>query len=311
MNWLDFFVKLNYKLYKRSVRWKNRALSPMRCIVRSSANYILPRYLKKRIEQHPQPMGTGSLEKIIVSLTSFPARMNNIWQTIMCLLLQSQPADRIILWLSKDQFGEDYKLPTILSTLVSERFEIRWVKGDLRSHKKYYYVAQEYPDSLVLLVDDDIYYPTDMLKRVLEAHTDNPDVVICQYGYQMAYDDDGVIQPYNSWEKVFNESDDPNLFFGSGGGTLIRFSSLYCDLLNDSLFTRLTPIADDVWLNAMVRLSGQHVKMIKAGHILPIANKDDVHLASENRRQNKNDEQIHEISSYYLSTIGVDPFARL
>ena len=311
MNWLNILVKLNYKLYKRPVKWKNRLLSPLRSIVRISANFILPRYLKKHISLLTDSSGKKAREKVIVSLTSFPARIDNIWQTIACLMLQSYPAGKIILWLSEDQFGRDYELPSRLRSFSGDVFEVRWVKGDIRSHKKYYYVTKEFPDALVLLVDDDIYYPTDMLERLMVAHKNNPEAVICQYGYEMAYDKDGSIRPYNIWAKIYKESESPNLFFGSGGGTLLRLQSLYKDLLRLDLSTKLTPIADDVWLNAMVRLAGLPVIMIKTGHILPVSNKNDVRLASENRRLNKNDEQIHNVSSYYLSVLGKDPFAKL
>lgn len=311
MNWLNILVKLNYKLYKRPVKWVNRLLSPLRSIVRKLANLILPRYLEKKVSSLAGFPGMKTRENIIISLTSFPARIDNIWQTIACLMLQSHPAKKVILWLSEDQFGSDHKIPSRLRSFISDVFEVRWVKGDIRSHKKYYYVAKEYPDSLVLLVDDDIYYPTDMLERLMAAHKNNPQAVICQYGYEMAYDKDGSIRPYNTWAKVYKESASRNLFFGSGGGTLLRLQSLYKDLLRLDLSTKLTPIADDVWLNAMVRLTGLPVIMIKTGHILPVSNKNDVRLASENRRLNKNDEQIHNVSSYYLSVLGKDPFAKL
>lgn len=311
MSWLDFLVKLNYKLYRRPIKWENRLLSPLRSIVRISAKFILPRYLGKKVSSSVKFSEKKTREKIIISLTSFPARIENIWQTIACLRLQSYPAEKIILWLSEDQFGSDYKLPSRLRTFSDDVFEVRWVKGDIRSHKKYYYIAKEFPDSLVLLVDDDIYYPTDMLGRLIAAHNNNPEAVICQYGYEMAYDADGSIRPYNTWKKVYKESVSPNLFFGSGGGTLLRLNSLYKDLLRLDLSTKLTPIADDVWLNAMVRLAGLKVIMIKTGHILPVSNKNDVRLASENRRLNKNDEQIHDVSLYYISALGKDPFAKL
>lgn len=310
MNWLNFFVKLNYKLYKRPVKWKNRLLSPARSIMRRSANYFLPRYLKKKRSELSTIRQQTNNKQVIISLTSFPARIDNIWQTVVCLLLQTRPADRIILWLSEDQFGDGYELPATISSLIGDVFEVRWVKGDIRSHKKYYYVAQEYHDSLILLVDDDIYYPTNMLERIMDAYEGSPDAVICQYGYQMLYDEGGRLLPYNSWPNLFNASEDPNIFFGSGGGTLVRLPSLYDDLLRLDLATKLTPIADDVWLNAMARLAGLNVKMVKTGHILPVTNKHDVRLASENRRLNKNDEQIQNVSSYYLSAIGTDPFAK-
>lgn len=73
--------------------------------------------------------------KIIVSLTSFPARINNVWLVVECMLRQTVHADKIILWLSKDQFPSDDCIPFSLKKRISDVFEIRMVSGDIRSHK--------------------------------------------------------------------------------------------------------------------------------------------------------------------------------
>jgi hypothetical protein len=62
----------------------------------------------------------------------------------------------------------------------------------------------------------------------------------------------------------------------------------------------LCPSADDIWLNAMARLSNQQVRKIKSGLLLPITQDDNVTLASVNVGLNKNDEQIDNINSYYI-----------
>ena len=43
-------------------------------------------------------------EKIVISLTSFPKRINYVWLTIRSLLQNSCRPDKVILWLSEDQF---------------------------------------------------------------------------------------------------------------------------------------------------------------------------------------------------------------
>lgn len=307
MNILDLFVKANYCLYQRDSLLGNKMLSPSRAALRYGASKLLPRYLKRPIKEM---QSLESSEDLIVSLTSFPARINHVWQTISCLLRQTYSPYKIILWLSEDQFGSDYHIPESLSVLLCQRFEIRWVKGDICSHKKHYYVMGEFPNALVFLADDDIYYPTDMLERVMLLHKTHPDDVICQYGYRMKYNEAGHLVSYRDWPKVYASISDSNMFFGSGGGTLFCPSKLYKDLRRLDLFTRLTPTADDIWLNAMVRLAGLKVRMLKTGHILPVINQEDVKLASENIGNNKNDEQIMAVSEYYLRTICIDPFAQ-
>lgn len=43
-------------------------------------------------------------QKIIVSLTSYPARISTVHLTIDTLLSQTRKADKIILWLAPEQF---------------------------------------------------------------------------------------------------------------------------------------------------------------------------------------------------------------
>lgn len=209
-----------------------------------------------------------------------------------------QPA-KIILWLSKEQFPDGSCIPASLKDREGDIFEIRIAEGDIRSHKKYHYVSKEYPDSLVFLIDDDIYYPTDILERTMKTHQNHPEAVICNYGYHMSYNDKGELMPYNEWPIEHSYSMDDDLFFGSGGGTLFKPSWLYKDLTNIELAMKLTPIADDIWLNAMVSMAGREKILLPNGKILPVFIKEDVKLATQNKEQNGNDKQLHDIITHY------------
>lgn len=75
-------------------------------------------------------------------------------------------------------------------------FEIRMVDGEIRPHKKYFYIAKEFPDSRVFLRDDDIYYPTDILERALKIREKHPEVFIYNYGSHIGYYEDGSLKVY-------------------------------------------------------------------------------------------------------------------
>ena len=72
---------------------------------------------------------------------------------------------KIILWLSKDQFPTQNTIPENLKQIENSIFHIRLVDGDIRSHKKYYYAIKEYPNNLIFLIDDDLYYPANIIER--------------------------------------------------------------------------------------------------------------------------------------------------
>lgn len=293
MNKLDFYA-YSYALlhnYKGIPFW---ILTPFRKIVRKVANRVLPNYLAKSY------VDTGiKHSEIIVSFTSFPARIDNVWQVVECMLRQTIRPAKILLWLSKDQFPTPESIPQSLREREGEVFEIRLVNGDIRSHKKYYYVSKEYNDSLVFLIDDDIYYPTTILERTIEAYHEHPEAVICNYGYLIAFNESGNLKPYNSWQMINQYSESKNIFFGSGGGTLLRPSELYKDLTEIEIAYALCPTADDIWLNAMVRLARKRIIMLENGLILPVQSKLNATLASENKGQSMNDIQLDNIIRHY------------
>ena len=237
--------------------------------------------------------------EVIVSLTSFPARINNVWQVVECMLRQTFQPSKIILWLSKEQFPNLEDIPNSLRIRESELFEIRMVEGDIRSHKKYYYAAKEFPNSFIFLIDDDIYYPTDLLEKVWTAHLKYPDAIISNYSYRIRFSDMGILPlPYKEWDIIYESTIDYNIFFGSGGGTLFQPATLYKDLTNLNLSMQLTPQADDIWLNTMARLNHVPVFVISEGLLLPIKITSNTCLSTDNLSGN-NDHQISAVIQHY------------
>lgn len=294
MNPLNLFTKIYSRLHNYSgvPFW---ILTPMRKMVRWGANKVLPRYLAR-----PRTVKSPVEPGILISFTSFPARINEVWQVVESLKNQSVLPEKIILWLSEEQFPNKQGIPESLWSEVDNIFEIRMVEGDLRSHKKYYYVATDFPNSLIFLADDDIYYPTTILERTVNAYNLHPDAIICNYGYHIGYTDDGIMKPYNSWKKVFHYSESNDLFFGSGGGTLICPASLHKELTNIQKAIELAPIADDIWLNAVVKLSGKKIVLLDNGMILPVHNRNDEKLATANKEHSQNDVQLEAVTKYML-----------
>ena len=303
-NLLDLFVSMYAALHNyRGLHY--RVLSPFRGLMRVVSGCILPHYLARSTA-----VDASRQVDVIVSFTSFPARIGEVWQVVECMFRQTYLPKRIILWLSKEQFPTADGVPASLKEREGSLFEIRLVDGDIRSHKKYYYVSKEYPDSLVLLIDDDLYYPTDMIEKLVNERASYPNSFVCRYAFKMLYSRDGNMLPYNYWREYNGASEGNAVFFGTGGGVLFKPSMLYKDLVDPDLFLKLTPLADDVWLNAMVRLSKLNIRKIKCGLLLPVKSKGPkITLCSQNVGDGKNDEQIRSVIEYYIKAIGINPFA--
>lgn len=291
MDSLNLFTKMYG--YLRNYGMPKWIMTPPRKIIRRLANWYLPKYLSKACENN-----NASKENIIVSFTSFPARIKNVWQVVECMKRQSLQPSKVILWLSKNQFPIPESIPKSLREREGFFFEIRFVEGDIRSHKKYYYVSKEYPNSLVFLIDDDIYYPTTIIERTMRAHQQYPNAVICNYGYHIGCTKHGIFLPYNSWPREYHYSSSYDLFFGSGGGTLIKPEELHEELTNIEQALELAPTADDIWLNAVVKISKKPVVLLENGMVLPIHNLNNENLASSNKGLSHNDKQLEAVWKY-------------
>ena len=121
-------------------------------------NKVLVNKLYPLWHKRDSHMGIDRNGKLIVSLTSFPARIELVWMTIASLMNQTMKPKKIILWLSEEQFQTEESIPQTLLALRKRGLEIRFCE-DIKPHKKYFHTMQEYPDDIVVTVDDDIFYP--------------------------------------------------------------------------------------------------------------------------------------------------------
>lgn len=76
--------------------------------------------------------------QVVVTLTSYPARIFTLHYTLFTLFTQDFKPDRVILWLSQDEFaGLMADLPKEVLDFRQCGLEIVWVKGNIKSQKAY------------------------------------------------------------------------------------------------------------------------------------------------------------------------------
>lgn len=162
-----------------------RCDSILRFLIRWSANLILPLYfvLSRNKIKYCSSNKLLNDRRVIVSLTSFPQRINRVWLVVENILRQTITPDIVCLWLSKEQFQDMKKIPNNLLRLQKYGLQIKLVDGDLRSHKKYYYAFKEFSRDLVVTIDDDLFYSSDFIYKCLQMHIKYPHSVIANYGY--------------------------------------------------------------------------------------------------------------------------------
>ena len=308
-------INLYYKIYNYSLQLpvllkKLHLDSLLRHLVVIIGNIYFPIYFKCTNKKYylNKEISLYHGRQIVVSLTSFPVRIGVVWLVVESLLHQKLPPHKIILWLSREQFSSINVLPQKLLNQCKRGLDIRLVDGDIRSHKKYAYTFREYPNDYVILVDDDILYPEYFISELL-VDMDKNDRVNCSYGAIMKYNSQKELMPYNKWPIFIEQKTDvPEFFFGSGGGTAFIPSRLHADTCNMDLAYRLCPLADDVWLNAMCRLSKVKCIKVRGKLIPPIYIENNQTLCSKNVGKLQNDKQIENVRNYYKSNLDIDPY---
>lgn len=233
---------------------------------------------------------------VIVSLTTFPARIGRVSIVVESILRQSCPPKRVVLTLSKVQFESEAVLPRRLLALKGAGLEILWVDDDIRSHKKYFYVMQKYPDDVVVTVDDDFIYEGSMLEYLLKYHKQYPGCVVTN----LALEKKGDL--YEGWRNLFFDFRGPSnsiMQFG-GSGVLYPPGALHPDAFDKRLMLELCPLADDIWLNAMVQRNG--VALVKTDYeiyLTPLLQISKQSLYRVNVCEGQNNSQIRALKLKY------------
>lgn len=189
-------------------------------------------------------------EQVVISMTSFPAAIPYAVQTIQSILKGSVLPDKLILYLTFSQFAES-KIPESLSSLTekSSIFEIRNYDRDIRSYRKLIPALIDFPDSVIVTVDDDVAYHKHMLRDLLNLHSQIPDAVLAHRVKRIK-----LGKPYRSWRKyrwydfLFKRIHNSFLNLQTGvGGVLYPPHSLKSDMLDVDLFSKIAPSTDDIW----------------------------------------------------------------
>ena len=242
--------------------------------------------------------------QIIVSLTSYPSRIYDIHYCLYSLLNQSFKPDKLILWLSKEEFPNlEEDLPSNVLNLKKHGLEIKWTEKNFRVYNKLIHSLIEYPIDIIVTADDDVFYPEDWLERLYENYDGKN--VIAHRAHLMNFELGSPV-PYEQWEKCTENEEITILNLPTGvGGVLYPPDVFNKDVLKDQLFLKLTPTNDDIWFWGMVVLNDRKINVLKNGykHLTYINPERELNLNDDGTlyegNQLRNDEQLSAILEYY------------
>lgn len=211
-------------------------------------------------------------QQVIVSLTSFPAAIPYAAQAVQSILDGSVLPDKVVLYLTFSQFGED-GIPQELQQLADENpcFEMRDYPRDIRSYRKLIPALIDFPEAVIVTVDDDVKYHKHMLRDLLRLHKQFPHAVLAHRAKRMKPG-----KPYRKWSKYRwyhfltkkIHTDFRNIQTGVGG-VLYPPHALKPEMLDVEIFSELAPTTDDIWFWAAAVANDYPIIPVPFGHNKP------------------------------------------
>lgn len=247
---------------------------------------------------------TDREDKITVSVTSYGRRVGKTLRyTILSLLHQTVMPDRIVVWLSQDEFNSD-TIPGYLKRYIMKyNIDVRFCP-DLKSYKKLVPSLGCFNDGAIVTVDDDIVYDRHLIEHLYHKHQQEPGCVVCSNAHRPRFDENGFL-PYREWNLNSYFTNDTLIFPLGASGILYPKDSLHPDVMDSSLFFKLAPNADDVWFWVMALRNGTSARV--TGHSNLYMEIDLVHqyfhkqssLKSQNLFASHNDTQLDAVIRYF------------
>lgn len=201
--------------------------------------------------------------QLIVSFTSYGKRITTVPLVLDRLFNQTLKPDRIVLYLSKDNFpGMESELPERLLDMRQYGMDIHWCDGDIKSYKKIIPALKEFPNDIIITIDDDIYYDLDFIEKLYDSYKKHPNAISALRVHKMKFNEQGGLLSYNEWDSKHSDildEESMQLFATGAGGILYPPQALSTEVLNESMFMELCPNADDVWLKFMAVLNNTPV----------------------------------------------------
>ena len=195
--------------------------------------------------------------ELIVSLTTHGRRLFEVYLAIESIMQGSMKPNRIVLWLSKDIQGEP--LPQTLMNQIKRGLVVMYT-DDIGPYTKLVPALTDYPNSILVTIDDDILYPYDTLELLYSAYQKYPRCICANRIMDVTLDNQGQPASLPTWKELDNKERISRLnFFEGVGGVLYPPHCFTSEVVNQSVFASICPTADDVWFNCMAILSNTSV----------------------------------------------------
>lgn len=195
--------------------------------------------------------------EVIVSLTSHGRRIYESYLAIESIMQGSILPNRIILWINRDL--QKKSLPLTLTNLCKRGLEIRYT-DDIGPYTKLIPSLLQYPEAIIVTIDDDILYPYDTIEMLLDTHAIYPEGICSNRVMDVAIDSHGNIASMPTWIELKDKNRiSKRNFFEGLAGVLYPPHCFPAEVFEQRVFRNLSPTADDIWFNCMALKAGTQV----------------------------------------------------
>lgn len=278
--------------YRFGIKAKHFLLSKILCPYYSFAAK------NKSVQKDPYEFGD-----LYVSLTSYPARINEAYYAICSVLSQTSLPNKILLTLTTEEFPNKEKdIPDKILSLQAKGLEFIWAEENLKPHNKYFYAMQKYPSATIITADDDILYPRNTIKKLLKSYKAFPHAISALCTNKIFYNNERIL-PYSQVAHCYDMNlMNPRFDLAAEGfaGVLYPPSVLPEETFKKDQIKKCSPIADDLWLKAMELINNVPV-VCAAKYKDPtmIQSVQSLGLFNKNSGLAQNDIQLEKIVSEY------------
>lgn len=203
-------------------------------------------------------------DKLVVSLTSHPGRINTAYLSIESILRQSKKPQHIILYLASEDFPDgidNMNIPQSLRLLEKRGLEIKFSDINYKSATKLIPALRDFPDTTILTIDDDRIYHKDLLQSLWTEHQKHPHEIISPSARHYVFDEIKEFFEYLAHiiESLFYNKCDFGIFEGFSG-VLYPANALHDEVFHHRRFLKYASCADDLWFQTMAIKKGTKVR---------------------------------------------------
>lgn len=193
-------------------------------------------------------------ERVVVTMTSYPKRIENVATSIMLLLTkQTRSPDEIHLFLAESEFPNLYEdLPeTLRNVLQFPKVTLHWLKKNTFCHKRHEIFKYLDDFACVFSIDDDVEYDKNLIKTIMEEHKKHPNSIF-NYELYSEHVYEGIKIKYKNFNKYKSS---PSIRIRYCGQSMIPSYMYPKYILNEKIENirdKICPVCDESWTNPWI-----------------------------------------------------------